>query len=181
MKFLTLALYLGLASFANADPAAWNAMREGDMRKLNFHAEPRPVSDAVFFDADGTEYSLADYAGKHVLVNFWALWCSPCREEMPALDALQGELGGDEFEVVTLAVWRNALPAIESFYAEHDIDDLPILLDPDRALSSQMAVAALPITVLLNPAGEEIARLTGDAKWDSDEAKQLLRAVMADG
>lgn len=179
MKFLTLALYLGLATFANADPAAWNDLREGDMRKLNFHTDPRPVTDAVFFDAEGGEHTLAEYRGKHVLLNFWALWCYPCREEMPSLDALQGDMGGDDFEVVTLAVWRNALPGIEAFFDEHDIDGLPILLDPDRQVSGAMGVVAMPITVLLNPEGLEIARMTGEADWAGDDARNLLQAVMS--
>ena len=179
MKILTTALYLGLATIANADPATWNDMREGDMRKLNFHETPRDVTDAPFVDAEGGEHRLSDWQGKHVLLNFWALWCHPCREEMPALDALQDELGGEDFEVVTLAVWRNALPAIRDFYAEYEIDSLPILLDPDREISAAMGVVALPITVLLNPEGQEIARLTGDAAWDGDAATTLLRAVMS--
>ncbi len=181
MRYLTLALYLGLATIANADPAAWSEMREGDMQRLEFHAEPRPVTDAAFFDVEGEERNLGDYRGKHVLVNFWALWCPPCLEEMPALDALQGALGGEDFEVVTLAVWRNPLDRIEAFYAENGIEHLPILLDPDRAVSGEMDVQALPITVLLDPEGREIARMTGDADWAGDAARSLLRAVIDGG
>ncbi|SEN75537.1 TlpA disulfide reductase family protein [Palleronia pelagia] len=181
MKFLTLALYLGLATIANAEPAAWSDLRQGDMRKLVFHDTPRAVTDATFTTPDGAERRLSDYAGKWALVNFWALWCAPCREEMPALDTLNAEMGGEDFEVVTIAVWRNALPAIEDFFAEHEIGTLPILLDPDRRVSSAMGVLAMPITVLLNPEGQEVARMTGDADWAGDDARTLLQGVMNGG
>ena len=88
---LYTALVLG-ANAALADPAI-EAMREGDMKKLMFSSEPQTVSGAAFAEADGTERTLADWQGKYVLLNFWATWCAPCRKEMPALDALNQELG----------------------------------------------------------------------------------------
>jgi len=180
MKMLnSVVLYLALALGANAaDLETLNALRMGDMKKLNFHAEPVAVSDAVFTDRDGAEFTLADWQGKIVLLNFWATWCAPCRHEMPSLDALQGELGGDAFEVVTLATGRNAVPGIERFFEEESIVNLPILLDPKQAVAREMAVLGLPITVILNREGQEIARLRGDALWDSDSAKAILRALI---
>ncbi len=99
MKLLLSAvLYTALALGANAgsaDQAALEALRAGDMKKLIFHAEPQPVTDQTFTDPEGAEYRLSDWNGKYVLLNFWATWCAPCRKEMPALDALQEEFGGD--------------------------------------------------------------------------------------
>ncbi|WP_108484859.1 TlpA family protein disulfide reductase [Oceaniglobus ichthyenteri] len=181
MKFLMSAvLYIALTVGANAaDLETLNGLRDGDMKKLNFHSDAKDVSQAVFTAPDGTEYTLADWQGKIVLLNFWATWCAPCRHEMPALDALQGELGGDAFEVVTLATGRNAVPGIERFFEEVNIQHLPILLDPKQAVAREMAVLGLPITVILNREGQEIARLRGDAEWNSDSAKAILRALIA--
>ncbi|NCO22582.1 MAG: TlpA family protein disulfide reductase [Rhodobacterales bacterium] len=180
MKFLlSVALYIGLSLGANAaDLETLNALREGDMKKLNFHSEPVPVSGAVFTTKDGAEHTLADWQGKIVLLNFWATWCPPCRHEMPALDALQGALGGAAFEVVTLATGRNAVPGIERFFDEAKIENLPILLDPQQAVAREMAVLGLPITVILNREGQEIARLRGDAEWNSASAKAILQALI---
>ena len=178
MKCLSLALYLGLAAIANADPAL-EALRTGDMRRLNFHAEPRAVPDAAFYDPSGEAHTLSDYAGRHLLVNFWGLWCAPCRVEMPALDALQRTLGSEDFEVVTLAVWRNPVPGIESFFEEEGITALPILLDPDRSVSRAMGVVAQPITVLIDPEGREVARMQGEADWSGPDARALLEAWIA--
>ena len=183
MKLTILAsalLYTGLAMGANAaDTDALNALRDGDMKKLNFHTAPVEVSEAGFVDADGGQHRLADWQGKHVLLNFWATWCAPCRKELPALDALQKELGGETFEVVTLATGRNSVDGIRRLFAEEGVTTLPILLDPKQAVARDMAVLGLPITVILNPEGQEIARLRGDADWASDSARAIVAALVA--
>lgn len=174
---LYTALVLG-ANAALADPAL-EAMREGTMKKLVFHAEPQDVSSAAFTQADGTEHRLADWQGKYVLLNFWATWCAPCRKEMPALDALQQEFGGDDFDVVTLATGRNSLQGIQRFFDEEDITALPILLDPKQKVAREMAVLGLPISVILDREGREIARMRGDADWHSDSARAIIAALIA--
>ncbi len=182
-KIWSAVLYTALAVGANpalADIEAANALRDGDMKKLNFHSMPEPVTTEVFTSPDGTEHTLADWQGKHVVVNFWATWCAPCRKEMPGLDALQATLGGDDFEVVTIATGRNPLPAIQRFFEEEGIESLPVLLDPKQAVARDMAVLGLPITVILNPEGQEIARLRGDAEWNSESAFAVLGALLGD-
>ncbi|MEM6825951.1 MAG: TlpA disulfide reductase family protein [Pseudomonadota bacterium] len=182
MRSLTSAvLYTALAFGANpalADSSELEALREGSMKKLVF-AEAAPVSEAAFTDPSGAEHRLSDWRGKFVLLNFWATWCAPCRHEMPALDALQGEFGGDTFEVVTVATGRNSLGGIDRFFAEAEIKNLPILLDPKQALAREMAVLGLPITVVIDPEGREIARMRGDAEWYSDSARAIVAALIS--
>ncbi len=179
----TALLYTALLFGANmsaADPAL-EALREGSLKKLIFHSEPKAVSDAVFLHEDGTEMTLADLNGHYSLVNFWATWCAPCREEMPALNALQTELGGENFQVVTVATGRNQPAAIDRFFAEEKIDALPKHTDAKQALARSMAVLGLPISVLLDPNGNEIARLRGDAEWFSDSARAIVAALLDGG
>jgi thiol-disulfide isomerase/thioredoxin len=175
--FLYMALALG-ANGATADMSRIADLRDGDMKKLNFHAEPQPVSQIPFTRQDGTTGTLADYQGKHIVLNFWATWCAPCRKEMPMLSELQSELGSDAFEVVTLATGRNAPPAMKKFFDEIGVDNLPLHRDPQSAIAREMGVFGLPITVILTPDGQEIARLQGDAHWNSDSAKAILRALI---
>jgi len=182
MRVLVAVLYTCLAMGANiaaaGDMAALEDLRVGDMRKLVFHETPEAVPLVAFEDESGADMDLSAYAGKYTLVNFWATWCAPCRHEMPSLAALQAELGGDTFEVVTIATGRNAPPQIDRFFEEIGVDNLPKHRDPSQALARQMAVLGLPITVLLDPEGNEIARLRGDADWASDEAMALIGAVI---
>ena len=175
------ALALGATSAAAADTAALEALREGTMKKLIFASEPQAVSDIPFADPAGKEFTLADWEGKVVLVNFWATWCAPCRKEMPALNALQTDFGGDDFEVVTIATGRNDLTGIKKFFEETGVDALPILLDPRSQLSRDMAVLGLPVTVILDREGNEIARMRGDAEWDSESGRAIIAALIADG
>lgn len=183
MRFLRqIVLYTALALGANtatADVAALEALRDGDMKKLNFHSTPQPVSATPFATWEGGEEQLSDYAGKYVVLNFWATWCAPCRKEMPQLSQLQAELGGDAFEVVTIATGRNPPQAMQRFFEEIGVDNLPLHMDPKQALAREMAVMGLPITVILNPEGQEIARMRGDADWSSDSAKAIVSALIA--
>ncbi|MEL6466178.1 MAG: TlpA disulfide reductase family protein [Pseudomonadota bacterium] len=181
-KLVTAALYMALsvgAIPALADTSAAEALRDGDMKKLIFHGMPQAVSNQAFDLADGAgEGTLADYEGKHVLVNFWATWCAPCRHEMPMLSELQAEFGGDDFEVVTIATGRNNPAAIVKFLEEIGATNLPRHQDPKQKLAAQMAVFGLPITVLIDPGGREIARLRGDADWSSDSAKAIIASLI---
>ncbi len=180
--FRLLVLYAALGLGANAalaDTAALEALRDGSMKKLIFAPTPKPAPDTPFLDADGGEHTLAEYRGKYVLVNFWATWCPPCRAEMPSLDRLQADLGTDRFTIVTIATGRNSLAGIHKFFEDAKVTNMPVLLDPKQKLARQMGVLGLPISVLLNPEGQEIARLRGDAKWDSPSAKAIFTALLA--
>ncbi|KRS15388.1 hypothetical protein XM52_24375 [Roseovarius indicus] len=185
MKILSaLVLYTCMIFGANAALADMNqlaALREGDMKKLSFHSEPKPVSQSTYTMEDGSTGSLADYQGKIAVVNFWATWCAPCRKEMPMLSELQSELGGEDFDVVTIATGRNPPPAMKSFFDEIGVSNLPLHRDPNMKISREMGILGLPITVILNRDGQEIARMQGDAHWNSDSAKAIIKALIDNG
>lgn len=180
LRFSVLYMALALsANVASADIETANALREGDMKKLVFHPEALNTSSAAFVHEDGGEGTLEDYKGKYILLNFWATWCAPCRHEMPMLSDLQTELGGDKFEVVTLATGRNMPPAMAKFLDEIGVDNLPQHRDPKQKVARDMKVFGLPTTMIIDPEGQEIARLRGDADWSSDSAKAILNALIA--
>ena len=175
-----LVLYTALAAGANmvaAGEVDLDAANAGGLKLAAGNKEP--VSQTVFTDPEGGEHTLADYAGKVVLLNFWATWCAPCREEMPALNALQKELGGEDFQVVTIASGRNPQPAIDKFFAEAEIDALPVLLDPRQKLAREFGVLAMPATILIDRNGVEVARLMGPADWASEAAKTAVTQLTA--
>ena len=113
-----------------------------------------------------------------VILNIWATWCAPCRKEMPMLSELQTEFGGEAFEVVTIATGRNPRPAMEAFFDELGVDNLPHHADERQNLARSLGVLGLPVTLILDPEGNEIARLQGDADWHSDSAVAIINALV---
>jgi thiol-disulfide isomerase/thioredoxin len=167
---LSALLYTALALGANAGDLG--AYATGGMVKLTVLDVPEPLPEAVLLDAAGAEHSLDAYRGKWLVLNYWATWCVPCREEMPSLDALQEAM--PEIAVLPIATGRNMLPAIEAFYQEAGIDSLPVLRDPKSNLAHALGIMGLPVTVIVNPEGAEVARLIGGADWAGSEAATAL-------
>ncbi|GAA0560111.1 TlpA family protein disulfide reductase [Halomonas salifodinae] len=140
---------------------------------------PREVSEISFEDSNGTSLTLADFEGKQILLNIWATWCGPCREEMPTLDALQAELGGTDFEVVALSIDRKGIEVVNEFYQEVGIEHLAPYVDPTGMASADLGAVGIPTTLLLDRQGREIGRLVGEAEWDTPEMLDFLAETIA--
>ena len=146
--------------------------------KLRLLEEPRPLPELSFVDAAGRPLRLADFRGKVVLLNIWATWCAPCREEMPSLDRLQAELGGPKFEVVALSVDGDGVLSVEAFYDELTLDNLAIYVDPSGAAMRTLKVLGVPTTLLVDPGGNEIGRALGPDQWDAPAVIRFLQQQM---
>lgn len=182
--FKSLVLYMALLCGANAafaaDLSAVEGLREGDMKKLVIHDAPKPVGKTAFLSEDGGEMTLSELEGKWLVVNFWATWCAPCKEEMPELSALQEKFGGDDFEVVTIASsGQNPPPAIAAFFEEVEVSNLPGHREDRPALAREMGVMARPVTLIVSPEGQEVARLRGEADWFSDSAQSIVETLLS--
>ncbi|MEM6482920.1 MAG: TlpA disulfide reductase family protein [Pseudomonadota bacterium] len=178
----SLLLYMALALGANAasaDTYGISELREGDMRKLVVHDDPWDVSVIPFALDAGGEGQLSDFKGKVTVVNFWAVWCEPCKYEMPMLSDLQDALGGEDFEVVTIAVGRNSPDAMQRFFEDIEVTNLPLHADRRMSMSRSMGVLGLPVTLIMDREGQEIARLVGEADWSSDSAKSILNHLLS--
>ncbi len=142
---------------------------------IEIHAVPQALPPLRFADASGKPVDLAAWRGRAVLLNVWATWCSPCRQEMPALDRLQAALGGPRFEVVALSIDSGGLPAVQAFFRSTGVRHLRPYLDTGHD-AAQLAVGSIPLTLLIDPQGREVARKRGAARWD-DPAAQTLSAL----
>ena len=123
--------------------------------------------------------SLASFKGKVVLLNIWATWCAPCREEMPGLDKLQAELGSDKFEVVALAIDKSGSAGAKKFLTDTKATRLAVFADPTAKEGTRLKVIGMPTTILIDELGREVGRLIGPAHWDSAEAKKLIEAQLS--
>lgn len=144
-------------------------------RSFVIHETPRPLPEIKFEDGNGEALTLADLRGKTVLLNIWATWCVPCREEMPTLDALEAELGGPAFEVVPLSVDRAGPEVVRKFYAEIGIVHLGLYIDASMRASFDLQAPGLPTTLLIDSEGRELGRLVGPAEWDTPEMIAFLK------
>ncbi|EIG62831.1 TlpA disulfide reductase family protein [Bradyrhizobium sp. WSM1253] len=142
--------------------------------------EPTPIATTSFNDSDGHVRNLADFGGKVLLLNIWATWCVPCRKEMPALDRLQAELGGADFQVIPVSIDRGGMEAIGKFYGEIGVHNLPMYSDSSGQVLHQVRAVGLPTTLLVNRAGQEIGRIVGPAEWDAPEIAEFLKPYIAD-
>ena len=166
------------ADLTEEDVAALKAARTGDMTKLVIHAAPRDRVERAFKDMDGEERTLAEYEGKIVVLNFWATWCPPCRAEMPSFDRLAAEVADQEIAVVALSTDRFDIARVAAFFEEIEMKTLPVLQDKGGRLAREAAVMGLPVTLILDRQGREIARLQGEAEWDSPAVRAILEKLV---
>ena len=154
----------------------------GDLAALNGTGTGRGYADLAFTDADGKPMTIADFAGKKLLVNFWTSWCVPCREEMPALEALARAYDPETFEVVpiNLDVGDSGIEKARAFLADEKLS-LPLYPAPLQAfqrLQQQAVTVGLPTTVLLDEKGCELGVLQGPAAWDSPDGHTVVDALL---
>ncbi len=143
--------------------------------------EPTPLPELAFETLDGTPAKLSDLRGKVVVLNFWATWCAPCREEMPALDRLQAAFDPEQVVVAALAVERSAPERIKAFLAEAGVSRLAVYRDGTAATSRAVGLPGLPATLLIDREGREVARVFGIAEWDGPIALAAVRKLLEAG
>jgi thiol-disulfide isomerase/thioredoxin len=143
------------------------------------HQKPQSIAAIAFEDDQGRGQGLRDFKGKVVLLNIWATWCSPCRQEMPALDRLQALLGGPEFEVVPLSIDPKGMEVVRKFYAEVGVPNLAIHLDTAGRSIRELSTVGVPTTLLIDREGRELGRMSGPAEWDSNDIVAFLKSVVS--
>jgi thiol-disulfide isomerase/thioredoxin len=155
-------------------------LAKDDFSALAVQSDPKPMPELAFSGPQGPT-TLAGFKGRAVVLNAWATWCVPCREEMPALDRLQGA-AGDRVTVVAVNVDTTKKERARGFFSEIGVKNLGFYQDTDaksfEALRRAGKLLGLPTTLVVGPDGCEIAALAGPAKWDGTEALELINAVM---
>ncbi|MER9626038.1 TlpA disulfide reductase family protein [Mesorhizobium sp. M0296] len=146
---------------------------------------PQSLKSLAFNGPDGKPTTIADHAGKTVLLNLWATWCAPCRAEMPALDALQKEMGSDAFQVVAVNIDAGDDAKPKKFLKDTGVKSLGYYRDATMALFNDVKTRGLalglPVTMLIDGQGCLIAHMNGPAEWSGPDAKRLVEAALQPG
>jgi len=157
-------------------------LARGEVAAFAVAEQPLRLPDIAFRDAAGAERHLADWRGRTVLLNLWATWCVPCRKEMPALEALEGKLGGPAFEVVAVSIDTRDPDKARNWLKEVGIGRLAYYADPSAKVFQDLKVlgraAGMPTTLLVDPSGCEIGTVAGPAEWASEDAIKLVSAAL---
>lgn len=141
-------------------------------------AEKSPAPDvSVISLANGSNLKLSDLKGKVVLLNFWATWCPPCREEIPSMMKLNSIMAGKPFQMVAISIDEGGKPAIESFFKGSGFF-LPTYLDESGASVKSYGVTGVPESFIIDKHGILVKKIIGGFAWDSPEAVSFLEGLM---
>jgi thiol-disulfide isomerase/thioredoxin len=167
---------------ANAKIAAIKPYALGEVAAFRIADTPSPVGELTFTDRDGKQRQISEWRGKTVLLNMWATWCAPCRHEMPALEALETQMGGEKFSVVPVSVDLGDDAKPKAFYAETGLKKLPFFHDGSmgifNALKKRSLAVGMPTSILIDREGCILGSLNGPAEWASGDAKALIGAAI---
>ena len=137
---------------------------------------PKPILPIIFEDFSGNEINLKDYHGKLVIINFWATWCTPCKEEMPSLDRLYQDNNFKNLQVLAVNMEPPNTIKTKKFFANLNIKKLEIYFDHNLNFVKEFKLRGVPTTVLINKKGEEFARIIGKTNFQNDKfLKWLLK------
>ena len=173
----------GQCEAAKDRTAALTPFTKGQVAAMSAPQSPVSLQNVAFKGPDGQPLSVGNFSGKTLLLNVWATWCVPCREEMPALNALQKSMGSDRFEVVAVNIDTGDDEKPKAFRSDYGIDKLSYYRDNTmgvfNALKKQGLAFGLPVTLLIDGKGCLVSAMNGPAAWDSDDAKGLIKAATA--
>ncbi len=159
-----------------------DAAATGELAALNGTGKGRGYASMALTDAAGKPLTIADFAGRKLLVNFWASWCVPCRAEMPALDALAAKYNSETFMVLPVNTGEPEQEKAVAFLATGGWANLPLYIDPDWAaykrLQREAVTVGLPVTLLLDERGCEIGVLQGPAEWNTPDGERVIEALL---
>jgi peroxiredoxin len=139
-----------------------------------------PAPEFSLADLKGNAVRLANLKGKIVFVNVWATWCEPCREEMPAMQALYEKLNGPDFEMLAVSADQSGRDVVERFVKSHALT-FPVLPDPDLQVADRYQVTGYPETFVIDRNGTIVAHELGPRHWDAPDTIAVFRRLMERG
>ena len=168
MKLLIIFVYLIISNFSYAS-------EKPNIKNLVLIKNPKIYKDVIFKDINQKNLNLDDFKGKLIILNFWATWCAPCKEEMPSLDNLQSNNIFDNLKIFPINIGQESVSKSEFFFKELNIQNLDIYMDAPITLAKKFSLRGVPTTILFNKKGEEFARIIGSIDFNNKEFINWLK------
>ena len=160
MRFLIIFIFLITNSFANEAP---------DIKNLFINKDLKKYDELTFLDDKNNQLNLTDYKGNLILLNFWATWCAPCKEEMPSLDLLQTNNAFDNLKIFPINVGQDNLEKSNEFFKDLKIKNLNVYFDSPNTLAKKFGLRGIPTSILINKDGLEFARIVGSIDFEDEK------------
>ena len=168
MKLLIIFIYLITTNFCYA-------LEKPNLKNLVLTKSPKTYEQVIFKDINQKNVNLADFQGKLVILNFWATWCAPCKEEMPSLDDLQSNDKLNNLKIIPINIGQENISKSEFFFKELNIQNLNIYFDAPITLAKKFSLRGVPTTILFNKKGEEFARIMGSINFKDEKFINWLK------
>jgi thiol-disulfide isomerase/thioredoxin len=165
MRFLIIFTFLISSSFANEVIGVKNLLINKELKKYD---------SLSFLDSKNKQLNLSDYKGNLILLNFWATWCAPCKEEMPSLDMLQADENLDNLKIFPINVGQDNSKKALKFFKDLEIQNLELYFDSPITLAKKFGLRGIPTSILFNKKGEEFARIVGSIDFKDEKFIEWL-------
>ena len=166
MRFLIIFIFFISYSFANETI---------DIKNLSINKELKKYDELTFLDDENNQLNVKDFSGNLILLNFWATWCAPCKEEMPSLDILQNHDGLDNLKIFPINVGQDNLKKSLKFFEDLEINNLKVYFDPPTTLAKKFGLRGIPTSILINKEGFEFARIIGSTDFEDKKFIDWLK------
>jgi len=162
LKFFIIFIYL-------ISTSSLNAIEIKNIKNLKIHSKLKKLENIEFYNSQNELFDLSKFSGKIVILNFWATWCLPCREEMPSLNILQKKFNTDNFNIITINIGREDLEKARIFLLELNIDSLEIYKGEPTEIYKKIKIRGIPTTLIVNKDGFEVARALGAIDFEDKD------------
>ena len=166
MRFLVIFIFLISHAIANDFPK---------IKNLVINKELKTYESITFLDNEERIVNLSDYKGNLVLLNFWATWCAPCKEEMPSLDGLKQITELSNIEIFPINIGKDSVKKSDQFFKDLNIKNLNIYFDNPKTLAKDLSLRGVPTTILFNKEGKEFARIIGSIDFLDKEFIEWIK------
>ena len=157
MRFLIIFIFLITNVVAEELPG---------IKNIVIHKIPKTYDNVIFLDKNDQKININEYTGNLLILNFWATWCEPCKDEMPSLDKLQANPELDKIKIFPINIGKETLEKVNKFFIDLNIKNFEPYFDPPATLAKMFTLRGVPTTILINKEGQEFARIIGSIDFE---------------